>query len=173
MSVLCQWTIKRLERYLVMSGPVNPISVSGKHRRTGRGSNCPPPIWRGPDLGWLKQKNFQKSVTMNKSLDISVHSGCHIYIYTHTYKHRVQYVILIPRFFLTKLSSRAIRADRLCPPPKWLGPVPLCWNANPQSFARPKSEAKIAAHGSQFWTSVSVFCADLYVSSSPLHDFSY
>ena len=47
------------------------------------------------------------------------------------------------------------------------------WNAISQSFARAKSEAKMAAHGSQFWTSVSVFYADLNVSSSPLHDFSY
>ena len=47
------------------------------------------------------------------------------------------------------------------------------WNANPQSCARAKSETKMVAHGGQFWTSVSVFYADLYVSSSPLHDLSY
>ena len=38
------------------------------------------------------------------------------------YIYRMQYVILIPRFFLTKHSSRAIRADRLCPPQNDLGP---------------------------------------------------
>ena len=32
------------------------------------------------------------------------------------YTYHVQYVILIPSFFLTKHSSRAIRADRLCSP---------------------------------------------------------
>ena len=47
------------------------------------------------------------------------------------------------------------------------------WNANSQSFARAKSEAKMAAHGDQFWTSVSVFLAVLYVSSSPLQDFNF
>ena len=46
------------------------------------------------------------------------------------------------------------------------------WNANSQSFARAKSEAKMAAHGGKFWTSVSVLFAVLYVSSSPLHDFN-
>ena len=35
-----------------------------------------------------------------------------IYIYC------VQYVILIPRFFLTKHLSRMIQADGLCPPPQ-------------------------------------------------------
>ena len=34
-----------------------------------------------------------------------------------------------------------------------------------------KSEAKMAAHGGQFWTSVSVPYAGLYVSSSLLRDF--
>ena len=46
------------------------------------------------------------------------------------------------------------------------------WNANSQSFARSKSEAKMAAHGGKFCTSVSVLFAVLYVSSSPLHDFN-
>ena len=46
------------------------------------------------------------------------------------------------------------------------------WNANSQSFARAKSEAKMGAHGRKFWTSVSVLFAVLYVSSSPLHDFN-
>ena len=46
------------------------------------------------------------------------------------------------------------------------------WNANSYSFAGAKSEAKMAAHGGKFWTSVSVLFAVLYVSSSPLHDFS-
>ena len=45
------------------------------------------------------------------------------------------------------------------------------WNANSQSFARAKSEAKMAAHGGKFWTSVSDFSV-LYVSSIPLHDFN-
>ena len=46
------------------------------------------------------------------------------------------------------------------------------WNANSQSFARAKSEAKMAAHVGKFWTSVSVLFAVMYVSSSPLHDFN-
>ena len=45
------------------------------------------------------------------------------------------------------------------------------WNANSQSFARAKSEAKTAAYGRKFWTSRSVLFAHLYVSSSPLHNF--
>ena len=47
------------------------------------------------------------------------------------------------------------------------------WNANSQSFARAKNEAKMAAHGGKFWTSVSVLFAVLHVSSSPLHDFNF
>ena len=47
------------------------------------------------------------------------------------------------------------------------------WNANSQSFARAKSEAKMAAHGGKFWTSVSVLFAVLYVSSSPLRDLNF
>ena len=46
------------------------------------------------------------------------------------------------------------------------------WNANSRSFARTKSEAKMASHGGKFWTSVSVLFAILYVSSSLLHDFN-
>ena len=45
------------------------------------------------------------------------------------------------------------------------------WNAN--SFARAKSEAKMAAHGGKFWTSVSFLFVVLYVSSSPLHNFNF
>ena len=45
---------------------------------------------------------------MNESFDISVHSGCHI--------HTVYSMILILRFFLTKNSSKEIRADRICSP---------------------------------------------------------
>ena len=45
-------------------------------------------------------------------------------------------------------------------------------HTNSQSFARAKSEAKMAAHGGKFWTSVSVLFAVLYVSSSPLRDFN-
>ena len=41
------------------------------------------------------------------------------------------------------------------------------WNANSQSFALAKNEAKMAAH----CTLVSILFAVLYVSSSPLHDF--
>ena len=40
-------------------------------------------------------------------------------------------------------------------------------NANSQSFARAKSEAKMAAQGGKFWTSVSVLFAVLYLSFSP------
>ena len=47
------------------------------------------------------------------------------------------------------------------------------WNASSQSFARAKSEAKMAAHGGKFCTSVSVLFAVLYVSCIPLHDFNY
>ena len=47
------------------------------------------------------------------------------------------------------------------------------WNANSQSFAQAKSEAKMAAHGGKFWTSVSVLFAVLYVSFSPLNDFNF
>ena len=46
------------------------------------------------------------------------------------------------------------------------------WNANSQSFARAKREAKMAAHGGKFWTSVSILFAVFYVSSSPFHDFN-
>ena len=45
------------------------------------------------------------------------------------------------------------------------------WNC--QLFARVKREIKMAAHREKFCTSVSVFYSDLYVSSIPLHDFSY
>ena len=37
------------------------------------------------------------------------------------------------------------------------------WNANSQLFARAKSEARMAAHGSKFCTSVSVIFAVLYI----------
>ena len=47
------------------------------------------------------------------------------------------------------------------------------WNANSPSFGRAKTDAKMAAHGEKFCTSVSVLFAILYVSSSPLNDFSY
>ena len=47
------------------------------------------------------------------------------------------------------------------------------WNANSQSFTPTKSEPKMAAHGGQFWTSVSVLFAVLYASSSPLHVFNF
>ena len=46
------------------------------------------------------------------------------------------------------------------------------WNANLQSFARAKSETKMAAHGGKFCTSASVLFADLYVGSIPLHYFN-
>ena len=46
-------------------------------------------------------------------------------------------------------------------------------NANSQLFARGKTEAKMAARGGKFCTSISVLIAVLYVSSSPLHDFCY
>ena len=46
------------------------------------------------------------------------------------------------------------------------------WNANSQSCARAKSEAKMATHGGKFCTSVSALFAHLYVSSSPLNDFN-
>ena len=38
------------------------------------------------------------------------------------------------------------------------------WNANSQSFARAKSEAKMAAHGGKFWTSVPVLSTTLIFS---------
>ena len=38
------------------------------------------------------------------------------------------------------------------------------WNANSQSFARAKSEGKMAAHGGKFWTSVSVLCTTIIFS---------
>ena len=40
------------------------------------------------------------------------------------------------------------------------------WNANSQSFARVKNETKMATHGGQFWTSVSVLFAVLYAVNS-------
>ena len=43
----------------------------------------------------------------------------------------------------------------------------------PSHLLGQKSEAKMAAHGGKFWTSVSVLCAVLYISSSLLHDFNY
>ena len=46
------------------------------------------------------------------------------------------------------------------------------WNANSRSFARVKSEPKMAAHGGKFWTSVSVLLVVLYVTSSRLQDFN-
>ena len=46
-------------------------------------------------------------------------------------------------------------------------------NANSQSFARAKSETKMAAHGGKFCTSISVLFVVLYVSSSLLHDFNF
>ena len=49
----------------------------------------------------------------------------------------------------------------------------LIWNVNSQSFARAKSEAKMAANGDQFLTSVAVFLAVLYLSSSPFRDFNF
>ena len=53
------------------------------------------------------------------------------------------------------------------------GPNFHIWNTNSQSFARAKSEAKMTALGDQFWTSVLVLFAVLYVSSSPLHEFNF
>ena len=46
------------------------------------------------------------------------------------------------------------------------------WNANSQSFAPVKSEAKMIAHGEKFCMSVSVLFGVLYVNSSPLHEFN-
>ena len=46
------------------------------------------------------------------------------------------------------------------------------WNDNFQLFGRAKSEAKMAALGGIFCTSLSVVLAVLYVSSSPLQVFS-
>ena len=46
------------------------------------------------------------------------------------------------------------------------------WITSSQLFSRAKTEAKMAAHGRKFCTSLSVLFAILYVSFTPLHDFN-